>query len=107
MTVAEAYDYLFIGAFIIIGICLLFVVIKSIIGPRITDRVVTINMVGTLVVSSIIMLAVHLINETYLLDVAIIYVLISFLAVIVLSNVFINQYKKNKEEKDNGKEGDK
>ena len=62
-----------------------------IIGPRVTDRIVTINMTGTFVTSIIAILSVFL-KQSYLSDVCIIYVLISFLSVVVLSNVFINRY---------------
>jgi multicomponent Na+:H+ antiporter subunit F len=80
-------------------VCMLLVIIKSIIGPRITDRVVNVNMIGTLVIISICVLS-YILNESFLLDVAFIYVLISFLAVVVLSSVYINSYleKKKKEE---------
>ena len=94
-----AYNILLISALIIISLCMLFAIVKSIRGPRITDRVVSVNMIGTLVIISICILS-YILNEGFLLDVAFIYVLISFLAVVVLSTVFINAYleKKKKEE---------
>ena len=76
-----AYNILFVGALVFIAICMLLVIIKSIRGPRITDRVVSVNMIGTLVIISICVLS-FILNESFLLDVAIIYVLISFLALI-------------------------
>lgn len=101
MTVQEAYDLLFSAGLVVIGVCLVFTVIRSIIGPRISDRLVTVNMVGTLVTSCIAILSVFLSGESYLIDVAIIYVLISFLSVVVFTSVYINEYlkksKKNKE----------
>ena len=99
-----AYNVLFIVSLILIAICMLFVIIKSIKGPRITDRVVCVNMIGTLVIISICILS-YILNESFLLDVAFIYVLISFLAVVVLSSVYINSYleKKKKEENKEGK----
>lgn len=100
--IGKAYDILFISALIIIGICMLLVIIKSIKGPRITDRVVNVNMTGTLVIISICILT-FLLEETFLLDVSFIYVLISFLAVVVLTTVYINSYleKKKKQEEVN------
>ena len=94
-----AYNILFIASLILIAICMLFVIIKSIKGPRLTDRVVSVNMIGTLVIISICILS-FILNEAFLLDVAFIYVLISFLAVVVLSTVYINVYyeKKKKQE---------
>ena len=64
-------------------------------GPRITDRVVCVNMVGTLVIISICILS-FLLNESFLLDVSFIYVLISFLGVVVLTTVYINSYLEKK-----------
>ena len=86
---------------------MLFVIIKSIKGPRITDRVVNVNMIGTLVIISICILA-FILDESFLLDVGLIYVLISFLAVVVLSTIFINSYleKKKKEQLNKDKEGE-
>ena len=91
MTPELAFEYLIIGTLCLLGIGLLFILIKTIIGPRVTDRIVTINMTGTLVTSIIAILSVFL-KQSYLSDVCIIYVLISFLSVVVLSNVFINRY---------------
>lgn len=102
MSVDQAYSYLFGGALIIIGICLLFVIIKSIIGPRISDRMVTINMIGTLATTSIAILSCAFYQEQYLIDICIIYVILSFLAVIVFVNVFINQYINEKKNKNGG-----
>lgn len=97
--IEQAYEILFIGSLVFISICMFFVIIKSIKGPRLTDRVVSVNMIGTLVIISICILS-FILNEAFLLDVAFIYVLISFLAVVVLSTVYINVYyeKKKKQE---------
>ena len=91
----QAYNILFIGSLILITIAMLFTIIKSIIGPRITDRVVNVNMIGTLVIISICILT-FLLEETFLLDVAFIYVLISFLAVVVLTTVYVDAYLERK-----------
>ena len=97
--IEQAYEILFIGSLVFIAMCMFFVIIKSIKGPRLTDRVVSVNMIGTLVIISICILS-FILNEAFLLDVAFIYVLISFLAVVVLSTVYINVYyeKKKKQE---------
>ena len=106
MTIEQAYQYLFIGALIAIGVCLVFVIVRSILGPKLTDRIVTINMVGTLVTSCIVILSTYLVDQAYLIDVCIIYVLISFVSVLVLTNVFINKFieKKKEETKEDEKQ---
>ena len=99
-----AYNILFVGSLVFIAICMLLVIIKSIRGPRITDRVVCVNMIGTLVIIYICILS-FILNESFLLDVAFIYVLISFLAVVVLTSVFINSYLSKKKKLEENKEG--
>jgi len=99
MNFDNAYNILFTIALCAIGVCLILVVLKSIIGPRISDRLLTINMIGTLVTSSIAILSCFLFEEEYLVDICLIYVLISFLSVVVFTSVFINEYLKGEKDK--------
>ena len=99
----EAYEVLFNGALVIIGILLLFCLIRAIRGPRIADRIVAVNMMGTLIVITICVLA-FLMGEGYLVDVAIVYTMLSFLAVVLLTKVYMGIYRqKRREEKEDGK----
>ena len=72
---------------------------RAIKGPKITDRIVAVNMIGTLTIIIICILAVYL-KESYLVDVGLVYAMISFLAVVVLCKVYTGVYleKKKKEE---------
>lgn len=76
---------------IILGIFLLLIFIRVVIGPRITDRIVGINMMGTVVMCIFGILAL-LKKESYLIDISIIYAIISFLSVVVLCKVFMGVY---------------
>ncbi len=76
----------------ILGICMICVLIRVIRGPRLADRIVAVNMVGTMTDVIMIMLSIVL-KEAWLLDVALLYTLISFLAVIVLTKVYMGVYK--------------
>lgn len=76
-----------------VGLCLL----RAILGPRFTDRIIAINLIGTKTIMLICILAV-LINEHYLVDVALVYSLISFLAVVVLVNIYLTVHKKKRYE---------
>ncbi len=76
----------------VLGICMIFGLIRVIKGPRLADRIVGVNMVGTMTDVIIIMLSI-LLNEGWLLDVALLYTLISFLSVIVLTKVYMGVYK--------------
>lgn len=99
----EAYEVLFNGALVVIGILLILCLIRAIRGPRIADRIVAVNMMGTLIVITICVLA-FLMGEGYLVDVAIIYTMLSFLAVVLLTKVYMGIYRqKRREEKEDEK----
>lgn len=88
MTVEFAYSCLYIGALIVLAALIGVMVIRAIIGPRITDRILSINVLGTLVIASIAVFSQYL-KEGYLLDVALIYSMISFVSVLIMASVYI------------------
>ncbi len=99
----EAYEVLFNAALVVIGLLLMMCLIRAIRGPRIADRIVAVNMMGTLIVITICVLA-FLMGEGYLVDVAIIYTMLSFLAVVLLTKVYMGIYRqKRREEKEDEK----
>ena len=99
----QAYQAVFVTALIFLAVMLILCLVRAIIGPRIADRIVSVNMMGTMVMVIIAILTVML-QEGYLADICIIYAMISFLAVIVLTKVYMGVYqeKKQKEEKEDG-----
>ncbi len=98
------YEYLFIGLIVALAVLIVFAIIKSIVGPRIADRVVSVNMISTMVVMTLCILTVFFDNEGYLADISMLYVLISFVAVVVLANVFINVNLRKKFKESNKEE---
>lgn len=93
-----AYHVLFVAALIFLAIMVVFCLIRAIIGPKVGDRIVAINMMGTMIMVIIAILA-SMLGEGYLVDICIIYAMISFLAVIVLTKVYMGVYRQKKEEK--------
>ncbi len=91
----RAYEILFLAALIFLAIMVILCLIRAIIGPRIADRVVAVNMMGTMVMVMIAILALYL-QEGYLVDICIIYAMISFLAVIILTKVYMGVYMESK-----------
>ena len=77
-------------------VLLVLCLIRAVRGPRVADRVVAVNMMGTMTMVMIAILAL-LLDEGYLVDICIIYAMISFLAVIVLTKVYIGIYLEKKE----------
>ncbi|MBE5797636.1 MAG: sodium:proton antiporter [Clostridiales bacterium] len=88
----EAYNVLYTISLVVIGVLLLACLIRAIRGPRIADRVIAINMMGTLIVITICILS-FLMNEGYLVDIAMIYTMLSFLAVVLLTKVYMGIYR--------------
>ena len=83
------YLLVLLGIFaILLFVCL----IRSIKGPRIADRIVSVNMIGTMVVVMI-SIASAMLHEDYLMDICLIYAMMSFLAVVVISKMYLGIYR--------------
>lgn len=85
-----AYDVLYAFVFAAIALCLTAALVRAVKGPEICDRILAINMTGTLVTSAIVILGAAL-GESWLYDISLVYVLISFLAVAILAAVYIHK----------------
>lgn len=101
----KIYSSFFLICIIVISILTLLCLIRAIIGPKLADRIMAVNMIGTMTIAIIMLLSVYL-SETAILDVALIYAVISFVAVIVLAQIYIGIYHeiRVKKQKKNRKE---
>lgn len=100
MALDAAFDIVLTVLPIVLALMVFACLIRAIKGPRIADRIVAVNMMGTLTMVIIAILAVKM-NEGYLVDICIIYAMISFLAVTLLTKVYMGVYaerKKNEKE---------
>ena len=80
------------GAMLILVIGIFLAFIRPVRGPRFTDRIVAINMIGTMTSAIICILSGYL-GQTSLVDVALVYSLLSFLAVVILCHVVTLHHK--------------
>lgn len=94
-----AYEILFTICPIILAFMVILCLYRAIKGPKIADRIVAINMMGTMTMVIIAILAIKM-NEGYLVDICIIYAMISFLAVTVLAKVYMGVYLENKKKEE-------
>lgn len=95
--IAQCYHYLFWGALLLLGVGLIAVLVYIIRSHLTVDRIIGINLIGTLVVIAILILT-YLLGEDYLADIAVVYVVLSFIAVAMLCRIYINLYDRRKEE---------
>ena len=93
-TAAGADSALLIGIMLTYAILVVLVLVRAVAGPKIADRLMAINMVGTIGIFLMAVVAVKL-NEDYLLDISIIYAMISFLSVVILTKVYMGVHDEN------------
>lgn len=98
------YHPIFIALLILFSFMLLICLIRAVKGPRVADRLVAINMMGTVVMVMISVLAL-LLKEGYLVDICLIYAMISFLSVVVISKVYIGIYEEQHHNQENAEGG--
>ena len=97
MSIELAYKLLLGLTLGVLTLLALACLVRCILGPRISDRVMAINVTGTITVIMV-ALTVLLLGEGYLADIALIYAMLSFLAVILLSKVYTGIYQERKHE---------
>ncbi len=85
------YDFL-----IACGVLVIAALLRAVLGPRFTDRMVAVNSITTLITCIILVLAV-LLEADYLLDVALIYALLGFLANVILTRLALQRHRTKKE----------
>ena len=96
------YEILYTAALVVIGLLVIACLVRAIRGPRIADRVIAANMIGTLVVITICILS-FVMNEGYLVDIAMIYTMLSFLAVVLLTKVYMGIYREKRRQREEGR----
>ena len=101
MIELTTFLHTFLIGVLCVMMCVVFVcLIRAILGPRVTDRVLALNMIGTLVVMMICILS-YLLEEAILIDVAILYALLNMLVVVVLTRVAEQRHRElNAEERE-------
>ncbi|MBR3872824.1 MAG: sodium:proton antiporter [Clostridia bacterium] len=94
-----AYQSLYTIVLIVLVVLDFLCLVRAIKGPRIADRIVAINMISTITIAMILVL-VNMLGQGYLADVALIYALIGFLAVVVLCKVYMGIALEKKQQKE-------
>ena len=97
--IEQAYFYLYIAVCVCLGIAAILAILRSIIAKTITGRFIGINMVTSIVLMVILVLTL-LLEENYLTDVALIYALLSCVALVVLSKIYVNLFQKENKGED-------
>jgi len=101
----QAVNILLLVGMYCLTITIFFCLFFTIRGPRLTDKIIGVNMIVGKSIILIILVGVYM-GEGYLIDIAFVYALISFLATIVFTRLILqfmlHKTKTRKEEIPNG-----
>lgn len=93
MTYDSCVQTLLTAAIAVLALGTLACLVRAIIGPKPSDRLVAANMIGTQVMCLICLVAARS-NEGGFADVAIVYAMLSFLAGVALTKIMTGKEKK-------------
>ena len=100
----QVKDTLLIASAVVLALLMLATLVRAVLGPRFTDRIIAVNVINTLVVAEIVLLSVWM-KEDFLVDVALLYALLSFLTVVVVSRLVLTRRQKQLEKEKREKMG--
>lgn len=98
MIVTNFQNTIFIISMAILSLSIIAIFLRSVIGPTVADRIICVNMIGTKIIIFICMVAGFL-KEDFLIDVALVYALINFVSMVVLTYAYGYVYEKSEIEK--------
>ena len=98
-TLEQVSGYFLMAVMTVLIVMIFLAFIRAIRGPKITDRIISVNMIGSITMMAVAVLAV-IQNESYLVDICLIYAMISFLAVIVLCKIYMGVYAERKKQEE-------
>jgi multicomponent Na+:H+ antiporter subunit F len=85
---AQAVKILLLVGMYCLAIMMFFCLIYTVRGPRLTDKIIGVNMIMVKSVILIVFVGVY-IGEDYFIDIALVYALISFLATIIFTRLIL------------------
>ena len=101
-------NYLLI-ALTVLGVLVLLALFYAVLGKRFTDKIVAANMIGSIGLNMIVILAIF-IGADYILDIGLVFALLAFLMVIVLcrfvQNQVLGKLRESAEKTEEEKEGE-
>lgn len=89
-------EIILVASLITLSISIIAIFIRALVGPKVTDRIICVNMIGTKIII-IICIVAALLHEDFIIDVAIVYALINFVSMVVLTYAYKHSYLKSKD----------
>ena len=95
MTIDKMFEYLFIGTMIFLALFTFAYLLRAILGPHFSDRILASNSISTIIILIISVLAVYF-KESYIVDVALIYASLGFITVIILCKSRLQKHHRDR-----------
>ncbi len=92
MSVQEIKTIFLTVVLLVLAALIIISFIRAIRGPLIADRIVQINVIGSITIVMLAILTV-LLGESWLTDVALVYAMLSFISVVVVTKIYIGVYR--------------
>ena len=96
---AKWFSQALVAALFVYGALILFCLIRALRGPDMADRVIAINMIGTIAIAVIVVLSIVM-GEGFLLDMALVYAMLNFLATVLLCRSYVGVFRARKKKKE-------
>ena len=93
MAIIDFENIVFIASMITLSIAISAIFLRAVAGPTVVDRIICVNMIGTKIIIFICLVAGFL-REDFLIDVAIVYALINFVSMVVLTYAYQYAFEK-------------
>ena len=94
-------DIIILIAMIFLSVTIFFCLIRVVLGPRMTDRLVAVNIISIKGIILILLMGQYL-HENQFMDIAMVYVLLSFLAVVCFARNMLTKAVRREKEGTNG-----
>lgn len=91
----EFYDILFFGAMIYLALITFGYLFRSLLGPTFFDRILGVNSISTIIILIICILSVVK-GESYIVDIALVYAMLSFITVVIVCKAYLRSHKRDK-----------
>ena len=89
---------------VVIALLILATLVRAVLGPRFTCRFGAVNVISTLVIAGLMLLSVWM-REEFLVDIALVFALLSFLAVVVAARL-VAERQRHRRSETGGKAGE-
>ncbi|MCC8024045.1 MAG: sodium:proton antiporter [Clostridium sp.] len=95
-NIAKIEDYVLLFSMCYLSVTIFICLIRVVLGPRFTDRIVAVNIIGLKGIILILTASFYLKDTSYI-DIALVYALLSFMTVVILSKLYLVKTTKTEE----------